>query len=46
MIQYNGRTLSRYTFEALETIRSRLKRTVARERERRRGSKGRIGVKF
>lgn len=46
MIQYNGRTLSRYTFEALETLRSRLKRTVARERERRRGSKGRIGVKF
>ena len=46
MIQYNGRTLSRYTFEALETLRSRLKRTVAREKERRRGGKGRIGVKF
>lgn len=46
MIQYAGRTLSRYTFDQLEAIRSRLKRTVAREQARKAGHKGSIGVRF
>ena len=46
MIQYAGRTLSRYTFEQLEAIRSRLARTVAREKDRKAGRKGSIGVKL
>lgn len=46
MIQYAGRTLSRYTFEQLEQIRSRLKRTVLRERARKAGAKPFIGARF
>lgn len=44
MIQYAGRTLSRYTFEHLEQIRSRLRRTVARQRARKAGAKSFIGA--
>ena len=44
MIQYAGRTLSRYTFEQLEQIRSRLRRTVARQRARKAGAKSFIGA--
>jgi len=44
MIQYQGRTLSRYTFEQLIMIESRLARTVAREHARKSGSRGFIGV--
>lgn len=46
MLQYDGRTLSRYTFTELETLRSRLLRTLAREKARKAGSKGLIGVRF
>lgn len=46
MIQYAGRTLSRYTFEQLLAIESRLARQVAREKARKAGSKGIIGAVF
>jgi hypothetical protein len=46
MIQYAGRTLSRYTFEQLITIESKLARTVARERARKAGHRGLIGVQL
>lgn len=46
MIQYAGRTLSRYTFEQLIAIESRLARRVAREKQARRGSRGFIGAVF
>jgi len=44
MIQYAGRTLSRYTFEQLAQIRSRLRRTVARQHARKAGAKPFIGA--
>ena len=46
MIQYAGRTLSRYTFEQLIAIESRLARRVAREKAARKGHKGIIGAVF
>jgi hypothetical protein len=46
MIQYAGRTLSRYTFAELTAFASKLSRTVARERARKRGEKGFIGVRL
>ncbi|MAE21828.1 MAG: hypothetical protein CMK92_05295 [Pseudomonas sp.] len=46
MVQYAGRTLSRYTFEQLIQIESRLARTVARERAAKAGHKGFIGARF
>lgn len=46
MLQYNGRTLSRYTISDLLTFESRLARTVAREKSRKAGQKGFIGVRI